>query len=650
MSITVAKNAGFCFGVRRAMQAAQQAATGQNSKKVFTAGPIIHNAFAVAQLESLGVFAETPQNIPNGATVVVRAHGITLPQLELLHSKNCEIVDATCPFVTKIHNIVQHESERGNHILIIGKPDHPEVLGIASRCNEQFTVADTWEKIEEFVVKFANKPFCAVCQTTFSKEKYVEFVKKLKNTCNYMCLFDTMCNATVVRQTEAQQQAARSDMVIVIGDEHSSNSLSLYKLCKGICPNTHFIQSAAMLDTAKPSTAKSVFITAGASVPDLIIEEVVHKMSEEMKNGQESFEELLEQSLKTLHTGEKVTGIVTQINATDITVDLGVKQAGYIPLTELSDEPNYVVADNIKVGDEIEAFVVRVNDVEGVIMLSKKRLDAVKNWEVLEAAVESKEALDGIVIDQNKGGVVALVKGIRVFIPASQTGLPRDASFDEMMKTTHKMRITEVNRQRRRIVGSIKAVTSEARREAQTKIWETIEEGKRYNGVVKSFTSYGAFVDIGGVDGMVHISELSWSRIKHPSEILTIGQEVEVYVIGFDTEKRKISLGYKDSSANPWTKFTETYQVDDVANVKIVKYMPFGVFAEVLPGVDGLIHISQLSDKRIAKPEDAVKIGEMVDVKIIGIDDEKKKISLSIRALLEPAYSTPSEAEQPEAE
>ena len=327
-------------------------------------------------------------------------------------------------------------------------------------------------------------------------------------------------------------------------------------------------------------------------------------MTDEIKtNSAESFEELLEQSLKTLHTGEKVTGVVTAINATDITVDLGVKQAGYIPTTELSDDPTYVVADNIHVGDEVEAFVVRVNDVEGWIMLSKKRLDAVKNWEVLEAAVESKEPMEGIIVDQNKGGVVALVKGIRVFIPASQTGLPREASFDSLMKTTQKLRITEVNTQRHRVV-------------------------------VKSFTSDGAFVDIGGVDGMVHISELSWGRVKHPSDVLSIGQEVEVYVIALDPEKKKISLGYRKAEDNPWTKFISTYHVNDVVNVKIVKFMPFGAFAEVLPGVDGLIHISQIADRRIGKPDEVLQIGQMVDAKIIGIDEEKKKISLSIRALL----------------
>ena len=372
-------------------------------------------------------------------------------------------------------------------------------------------------------------------------------------------------------------------------------------------------------------------------------------MSDEIKtNETESFEELLEQSLKTLHTGEKVKGVITQINNTDIHVDLGVKQAGYIPMTELSDDPEFNLADSIHIGDEIEAYVLRVNDVEGLVMLSKKRLDTVKNWERLEQAVETKEPLTGVINDQNKGGVVANVLGIRVFIPASQTGLPRDASFDPLMKTTQKIRITEVNRQRRRVVGSIKALLVEQRREAANKIWETIEVGKKYTGTVKSFTSYGAFVDIGGVDGMVHISELSWNRVKHPSDVLKIGQQVEVYVIALDPEKRKISLGYRRPEDNPWTRFEATYKVGDVAPVKIVKFMPFGAFAEVLPGVDGLIHISQIADRRIGRPDEVLTIGETVDAKIIEIDNEKKKISLSIRALLDP--TVPAAAEEAEEE
>ena len=631
--ITLAKRAGYCFGVRRAVQMAEENAAPDNL--LYAAGPLIHNRHVIDDLRKGGVItANNLEEIPAGARVIIRAHGVSPEDITYLEEKGCTILDATCPYVARIHKIAEEESAKGRAVLIFGKHGHPEVIGIAARCKTPL-IAETEEDLNEILKNYADLPLSVVCQTTFQKEICLKFVNIVKNTCNSPQIFDTICVATELRQSEAHSLALRSDFAVVIGDPSSSNSQSLYRLCSAYCPNVQFIQDASELNLSGLKRSTHAFVTAGASTPDRIIEEVYRNMTDEIKTtSAESFEELLEQSLKTLHTGEKVTGVVTAINATDITVDLGVKQAGYIPTTELSDDPTYVVADNIHVGDEVEAFVVRVNDVEGWIMLSKKRLDAVKNWEVLEAAVESKEAMDGIIVDQNKGGVVALVKGIRVFIPASQTGLPREASFDSMMKTTQKLRITEVNTQRHRVVGSIKALLNESRKEAQAKIWETIEVGTVYQGVVKSFTSYGAFVDIGGVDGMVHISELSWGRVKHPSDVLTIGQEVEVYVIALDAEKKKISLGYRKAEDNPWAKFTSTYAEGDVANVKVVKFMPFGAFAEVLPGVDGLIHISQIADRRIGKPEEVLQVGQMVDAKIIGIDEDKKKISLSIRALL----------------
>ena len=638
--ITLAQRAGYCFGVRRAVQMAEENAAPDNL--LYAAGPLIHNRHVIEDLRKGGVItANTLEEIPAGARVIIRAHGVPPADIAYLKEKGCTILDATCPYVARIHKIAEEESKKGRAVLIFGKHGHPEVVGIAARCKTPL-IAETEEDLKEILQKYANSPLSVVCQTTFQKEICLKFVNIVKNTCNSPQIFDTICVATELRQSEAHSLALRSDFAVVIGDPSSSNSQSLYRLCSAYCPNVQFIQDASEFDLSGLKRSTHAFVTAGASTPDRIIEEVYRNMTDEIKTtSAESFEELLEQSLKTLHTGEKVTGVVTAINATDITVDLGVKQAGYIPTTELSDDPTYVVADNIHVGDEVEAFVVRVNDVEGWIMLSKKRLDAVKNWEVLEAAVESKEAMEGIIVDQNKGGVVALVKGIRVFIPASQTGLPREASFDSMMKTTQKLRITEVNTQRHRVVGSIKALLNESRKEAQAKIWETIEVGTVYQGVVKSFTSYGAFVDIGGVDGMVHISELSWGRVKHPSDVLTIGQEVEVYVIALDAEKKKISLGYRKAEDNPWTKFTTTYAEGDVANVKIVKFMPFGAFAEVLPGVDGLIHISQIADRRIGKPEDVLSEGQEVQVKITEVDAEHKRISLSIRALLE----TPAEEE-----
>lgn len=372
----------------------------------------------------------------------------------------------------------------------------------------------------------------------------------------------------------------------------------------------------------------------------------------------ESFEEMVEKSIKTLRNGEKVTGIVAAITNTEVSVDLGCKHAGYIPVSELSADPNAKPEELVKVGDEIEAYVMRVNDMEGTVMLSKKRLDMAKNWDMVEQFRADRETVEGIVTEENKGGVVVSVKGLRVFVPASQTGIPKDQPMTELLKQKVKLRITEVNQARRRIVGSIRAVAYEERKAKAEAIWNEIEVGKKYTGTVKSMTSYGAFVDIGGIDGMVHVSEISWSRIKQPSDVLSIGDEIEVYVIAFDKEKRKISLGYKTEADNPWNKFTSTIAVGDAVKVKIVKLMPFGAFAEIIPGVDGLIHISQIADHRIATPGEVLSEGQEVMVKVTEINEEKHKVSLSIRALLngpipygyEMEPDEPDEAEQAPAE
>ena len=435
-------------------------------------------------------------------------------------------------------------------------------------------------------------------------------------------------------------------MMVVIGDRKSSNTKRLAELCREACPDVRLIERAEDLDLTHIPQTETIGITAGASTPAWIIKEVYNKMSDEIMEIEKSFAELLEESIKPINNGDKVTGTVVAITPTEIQVELGIKYPGYIPLSELSDDPNVKPEDVVKVGDEIESYVMLVSDRDCLVKLSKKRLDMVKGWEEIEAAKENETVVEGFVTEDNKGGVVVSVKGIRVFVPASQTGLPRETPMSELLKKKVRLVITEVNRARRRVVGSISKVTRAERAAAAEKVWAEIEEGKRYTGTVKSLTSYGAFVDIGGVDGMVHISELSWSRIKHPSEVVKVGDTVDVYVISADKEKKKISLGMKDHSQEPWTVFTSTYNVGDVANVRIVKLMTFGAFAEVVPGVDGLIHISQIADHRIDKPGDVLAEGDKVDVKITDIDMENKKISLSIRALLEaPAAEEETEGE-----
>ena len=650
MKVIQAESAGFCYGVERAVKLAEQ--TAKEKGGCVMLGSIIHNAHVVQELETLGCrTVNGVDEVRPGDTVIIRSHGERKQVLEQLEAAGAICVNATCPNVLRIQKLVAQADEEGRIPLIIGEEHHPEVLGAAS-WSARSLIFETPEKLREWLdsdEKNRSLPLVAVAQTTCIRSLWETSSKILKKECTNAKLFDTICNATQRRQSEAAELAAKVDVMVVVGDRKSANTQHLTEICSKRCPQVYQIEGASELEPNFLKGCSVAGLTAGASTPASIIKEVNETMSEEIKNNEameESFEEMLEKSFKTLNTGEKVTGIVTAIGPTEVQVDLGCKQAGYIAIDELSADPNVKPEDVVKVGDEIETYIIRVNDVEGYAMLSKKRLDAVKVWDDIAEACENKTTLEGKVTEENKGGIVVNVKGVRVFVPASQSGQPRGAELSEMIGKTVSLRITEVNRARRRVVGSIRAVQYEARQAAQAEIWNNIEVGKHYNGVVKSMTSYGVFVDIGGVDGMVHISELSWSRIKNPAEVVSVGDPLDVYVISFDPEKRKISLGVKDHSCNPWDKFMETYKVGDVANVRIVKLMAFGAFAEVVPGVDGLIHISQIADRRIEKPGDVLSEGQMVDAKITAIDEEKQKISLSIRALLTPAADEEAEDEE----
>ena len=653
-TVIVAETAGFCFGVSRAVQLVEEAV--QAGGRVATLGPIIHNRHVVAHFEALGVRElSSPEQAQAGECVVIRSHGVSRAEYERLQATGARIVDATCPFVKKIHTIIAEAAKNGQQPVIIGTRTHPEVLAIAGWC-EHPVIFETPEELQNWLDADENRknlPMRMVCQTTSTQILWKTCCEIAKKVCTNCEIFDTICKATEMRQKEATALAQRCDAMVVVGDARSSNTGRLAMICKQYCSSVSLVDHAEELDLHLFQNANTVGITAGASTPAWIIKEVNKKMSEEIKVEtamEENFAELLEQSLKTLNNGDKVTGTVMAIGSTEIEVDLGTKHTAYIPIEDFTSDPAAKIEDLVKVGDEVEAMVVHVNDGEGVVRLSKKRLEAGKAWEEIENAVESKDVFEGVVTEENKGGVVVNVKGIRVFVPASQTGVPKGGDLGELVKKTVQLRLTEVNRARHRVVGSIRAVASEQRKAAQEKIWSEIEVGKHYHGVVKSLTSYGAFVDIGGVDGMVHVSELSWNRIKNPSEVVKVGDEVEVFVLAFDPEKKKISLGYKTEDTNPWKIFTTNYHIGDVVKVKVVKLMTFGAFAEIIPGVDGLIHISQIADRRIGKPEDVLSEGQEVEAKIIDIDEEHKRISLSIRALLAPSADEEPAYEETDAE
>ena len=648
-TITVAQSAGFCFGVKRAVDIVYQAI--KEGKKVYTLGPIIHNAQVVDELAQQGVGILTdPEEAQRGDTVIIRSHGVSGEVYEKLIATGAEIIDATCPYVAKIHRLVSKEYEKETGILIAGNPEHPEVQGILGHCRYE---AEVFRNKDEMLRILSNNKFSEkkhlvfVAQTTFNMLEWEQSVNSAKKEYTNLSIFDTICNATSERQREAAELAKTSGMMVVVGDRHSSNTAKLREICSQYCP-TVLVEAASELNRETLPKGfpfgKPIGVTAGASTPARIIKEVQETMSElTMNNQEENFEELLNQSTITTYNGAIVKGTVLGVTPTELQVDIGTKYAGYVPLQELTDDPTVKIEDAYKPGDVLDLLVVRINDVDGTTMLSKKRLDAAAGIRKVMEAKDTGETLKGIVVEVVNKGILALTNGVRVFIPASHVALSRVEDLSVMLKQTVEFKIIETNPERKRAVGSIKAVLREQRKAQEEQFWNEIEIGKHYTGVVKSIVSYGAFVDLGGVDGMVHISELSWNRIRHPSEVVKVGDTIEVYVKDLDREARKISLGYKKTEDNPWEILKKNYAVGSVVKVKIVSMTTFGAFAQILPGVDGLIHISQISTQRIAKPQDVLNIGDEVDVKITELDFDKKRISLSIRALAEEAAAAQKE-------
>ncbi len=648
--ITVAKSAGFCFGVDRAVKMTYNAIDKYSA--VATLGPIIHNNNVVDDMLRRGArIINDVSELKPGECAVIRSHGVSKDVYDRLEKMGNPYIDATCPFVAKIHKIVSKHTANGDFVLIAGDENHPEVAAIMGHCSGNCAVfAD-----DETLVNFLNtkyeklgKRLAIVAQTTYNILVWEKCIKALPKDDPNIKVYDTICHATQVRQSDADELSRRSDLMIIAGGKHSSNTVKLFDVCRKNCRSYH-IETSDELYTLDLSNARKIGITAGASTPAHIIEEVKTTMTEIMNEDNMNFEELLDQSFKKIHTGEKVKGTVVALNNSEAIVEVGTKHTGYVALSELTDDPTLTPADVVKVGDEIDLIVIKINDQEGIVMLSKKKVDEQKGFEEIIKAKEEETVLEGTVQSVVKGGVIVTYAGVRVFIPASQSGLPRNAEMDVLLKTKVKFIILEVNENRRRAVGSIKAVQKAERDAAKAKFWEEAVVGATYKGEVKSLTSYGAFVDLGGIDGMVHISELSWKRIKHPSEVVKVGDFIEVYIKELDKENNRISLGYKKTEDNPWEKFSAEYSVGDVISVKIVSITPFGAFAQIMDGVDGLIHISQLANKRVDNVKDIVSVGDVVNVKIVDIDIENKRISISMRALLEDEAETEEAADSDDA-
>lgn len=642
--VTVAKSAGFCFGVDRAVKMVYNEL--EKNTKVATLGPIIHNSDVVNDMRAKGarVIENVDELLPE-ETVVIRSHGVGRDVYKAIEAKGNRMLDATCPFVSKIHKIAAEKSKEGYMILIAGDVNHPEVQGIIGHCEQNYFVFKDNFELKHFFEKnenFLKKKLAFVAQTTYNIVVWEECLKVIPKNDPDIVIFDTICNATDTRQSDAAELAKKSDVMLVVGGRHSSNTVKLFEVCSRYC-KTYHIENSEELSSLKLPCAGRIGITAGASTPAYIIKEVQTTMTENVnltanQDEEIDFAEALDQSFKKIHTGEKVKGIVVEVGNAEITVDLGTKHTGYVKLEDLTDDPTKKPEDIVSVNDEIDLIVIKVNDSEGTVALSKKKVDEQAGYETVVKAKEEGTVLEGTVSRIVNKGVTLNYLGVRVFIPASQTGLPRGAELDQLNKQKVSFKIIEVDEGgKKRAVGSIRAVENAQKEAAKAKFWEEAEIGKVYVGKVKSLTSFGAFVDLGGIDGMVHISELSWKRIKHPNEVVNVGDTLEVYIKDLNAEENRISLGYKKAEDNPWEVFMSQYNVGDVVKATVVSITSFGAFAQIIDGVDGLIHISQIADKKVENVKSILSVGDEVDVKIIDIDEESKRISISMRALIEDA-------------
>ncbi len=635
MQIILAKTAGFCFGVNRAVKLTYELL--EQGRPVATLGPLIHNPQVVEDLESKGaITCDSVDDVPDGYEVVIRSHGVGQSVYDKISTRRLAYHDATCPFVTKIHKIAARAGAEGAMLLVAGDAKHPEVQGIVGHTTGKVEVFANLAELEKLLLELTQqKSIFAVAQTTFNVQSWETCKEFLKNQCTNAKIFDTICNATWARQQEAEDLSQKCDHMVVIGGHHSSNTQKLLQVAARHTKAIN-VETADELDKDWLNGARIVGVTAGASTPSSIIEEVLNCMSEEIRDDM-SFEEMLAASeAKPLYAGKIVKAKVISVSPTECVVGIdGSKHTGIVKLSEMSHDPNAKMEDLVKVDDELDLVVVKTNDQEGVDTLSRVRFEAQKGMKDVSEAAESGTVMEGDVMEANKGGVVVNVKGVRVFVPRSQATMRRDEDYTKLVGQHVKLVITECAG--RKIVGSINKVTAEENKAKRDEFWKNVEVDKQYTGVVKSLTSYGAFVDIGGVDGLCHISELSWNNIKHPSEVVSVGDTIEVYVKSYDPENQKVSLGYKKEEDNPWEKLKNEYPIGSEFEAPVVSITKFGAFVRILPGIDGLVHISEISNERVNKVSDVLKVGDMVKVKLINVDFDRKRISLSMKACLDEA-------------
>ena len=646
MSILIAEGSGFCLGVRYAVEKARETSE-RKDKKIYCLGDIIHNNDVIKDLKKSGIVTvEDISLIEDNSIVIIRAHGIGSEVYEKLRQKDIEIIDATCVYVKKIHKLAQEKHAMNKKIVIIGDSAHPEIIGINGWCDNSAYVVMNEEEAKRIPFDPSDE-LVIFCQTTFEKNKYRKIVDKIKITFKNIEEFDTICKSTIKRQQKAEELSKNCDIVIVLGGERSSNTKKIFDICSSNCNETYFVENLAQLPKDIKLKNRKIGITAGASTPANVIEEVYNFMNESLSKEKDlNFEDAINQASLKLSSGTIVKGRVLGKSDSELYVDVSYKSDGILKIEELSEDDEF---ENIKQGDEIEVYVTRVNDNEGYVLLSKKRVDSIRSADTVRTAFESKTPLRVKVRNAVKGGVIAQYKGFEIFIPASQItdGYIRDLS--SVIGTSPDIIVTEFDLRKKRIIGSARILIERDKEENLNKLWDDIEIGKEYEGIIKSFVDFGAFVNIGPIDGLLHISEMTWGQLKHPSEMFQIGQELTVTILSFDKVKKKVSLGFKKQEDDPWYDIVSFVKADDEIEVKIVRIVPFGAFAEVKPGVEGLIHISNISHKRIGHPAENLRIDDIIKVKVLEVDKDAKRIALSIKELL-PLESEPESVKTPDAE
>ncbi|HHU63210.1 MAG TPA: bifunctional 4-hydroxy-3-methylbut-2-enyl diphosphate reductase/30S ribosomal protein S1 [Clostridiales bacterium] len=645
MRLIVAKSSGFCFGVKKAIELAKDSIHKYNT--IYTLGPIIHNPQVVKRLEEEGIKSvDSIEKIASQSdtTLIIRSHGTTPQVIDKITKMNLNMIDATCPYVKRVHKTVKEFSDKGYNIIIVGQRCHPEIVGVNGWCNNKAFIINSMEEARELP---DMNNICVVAQTTLDKNEWHEIVKILKTKYKdkNIVIHNTICSNTFPRQQEAREISKIVTKMYVIGGKNSANTRKLYEICKENCNETYLIETYRDIDFSKIDKHDVIGITAGASTPDWIIKEVIGKMQENFDANVDdiNFQESLEKNFVELHTGDILTGTVIKVSQEEVVVNLGYKSDGIVSKQEFSNENIEDLREVVKEGDQIEVEVIKVNDGEGNVLLSKKTIDEKRSWDKIEQAHKDNSTINITIKEKVKGGLIGYYDVLRVFVPASQVSNKYVEDLNQFINTNFDVKIIECSKRQNKIVASRRDVLNEQLEEQQKKLWDSIKEGDRIKGTVKNITDFGVFVDIGGVDGLIHISDLSWGKIKDPHEILKTGDVVEVMILSLDPENEKISLGLKQTMPHPWDNIKDKYKEGQVVKGKIVKITGFGAFVELEPGVDGLIHISQISNERINKISDVLKVGQEVEAKILEIKPEDRRISLSIKELLPKKEKSNSE-------